>query len=104
MYIFLQKDTESQLQVYAHRLPICGIFPACYMTTTKHYPRYTTLYTGWIRTHEPYAPKGRGFYGTTAPVIYYLNICETRDRCYDFFNIFAEKFRKKIGVFDSKQS
>jgi hypothetical protein len=28
----------------------------------------------------------------------------TRDRCYDFLNIFAEKFSKKIGVFDSKQS
>jgi hypothetical protein len=25
------------------------------------------------------------------------------DRCYDFFNIFAEKFSKKIGVFDSKK-
>jgi hypothetical protein len=25
------------------------------------------------------------------------------DRCYDFWNIFAEKFSKKIGVFDSKQ-
>jgi hypothetical protein len=25
-------------------------------------------------------------------------------RCYDFKNIFAEKFSKKIGVFDSKQS
>jgi hypothetical protein len=28
----------------------------------------------------------------------------TRDRCYDFLNIFAEKFIEKIGVFDSKQS
>jgi hypothetical protein len=27
-----------------------------------------------------------------------------RDRCYDFKNIFAEKFGGKIGVFDSKQS
>jgi hypothetical protein len=26
------------------------------------------------------------------------------DQCYDFRNIFAEKFSKKIGVFDSKQS
>jgi hypothetical protein len=26
------------------------------------------------------------------------------DRCYDFKNIFAEKFSEKIGVFDSKQS
>jgi hypothetical protein len=26
------------------------------------------------------------------------------DRCYDFLNIFAEKFREKMGVFDSKQS
>jgi hypothetical protein len=25
------------------------------------------------------------------------------DRCYDFLNIFAEKFSEKIGVFDSKQ-
>jgi hypothetical protein len=25
------------------------------------------------------------------------------DRCYDFKNIFAEKFYEKIGVFDSKQ-
>jgi hypothetical protein len=24
-------------------------------------------------------------------------------RCYDFLNIFAEKFSEKIGVFDSKQ-
>jgi hypothetical protein len=29
---------------------------------------------------------------------------ESRDRCYDFLNIFAEKFSEKIGVFDSKQS
>jgi hypothetical protein len=28
----------------------------------------------------------------------------TRDRCYDFLNIFAEKFCEKNGVFDSKQS
>jgi hypothetical protein len=28
----------------------------------------------------------------------------TRDRCYDFKNIFAEKFGKNIGVFESKQS
>jgi hypothetical protein len=28
----------------------------------------------------------------------------TRDRCYDFKNIFAEKFSEKNGVFDSKQS
>jgi hypothetical protein len=28
----------------------------------------------------------------------------TWDRCYDFKNIFAEKFSKKNGVFDSKQS
>jgi hypothetical protein len=27
-----------------------------------------------------------------------------RDRCYDFKNIFAEKFSEKIGIFDSKQS
>jgi hypothetical protein len=26
------------------------------------------------------------------------------DRCYDFLNIFAEKFSEKIGVFESKQS
>jgi hypothetical protein len=26
------------------------------------------------------------------------------DRCYDFLNIFAEKFSEKIGGFDSKQS
>jgi hypothetical protein len=33
------------------------------------------------------------------------NMCEpaTRDRCSDFLNIFAEKFSKKIGVFDVKQ-
>jgi hypothetical protein len=28
----------------------------------------------------------------------------TRDRCYDFKNIFAKKFCEKISVFDSKQS
>jgi hypothetical protein len=28
----------------------------------------------------------------------------TRDRCYDFLNIFAEKFTEKIGAFCSKQS
>jgi hypothetical protein len=28
---------------------------------------------------------------------------KTRDRCYDFLNIFAEKFSEKIGVFDTKQ-
>jgi hypothetical protein len=27
-----------------------------------------------------------------------------RDRCYDFKNIFAEKFCDKIAIFDSKQS
>jgi hypothetical protein len=26
------------------------------------------------------------------------------DRCYDFLNIFAEKFSEKMGIFDSKQS
>jgi hypothetical protein len=29
---------------------------------------------------------------------------ESRDRCYDFLNIFAGKFCEKIGVFRSKQS
>jgi hypothetical protein len=28
----------------------------------------------------------------------------TRDQCYDFKNIFAEKFSEKIGVFYSKQT
>jgi hypothetical protein len=28
----------------------------------------------------------------------------TRDRCYDFRNIFAKKISEKNGVFDSKQS
>jgi hypothetical protein len=28
----------------------------------------------------------------------------TRDRCFDFRNIFAEKLSKKIGVFDKKPS
>jgi hypothetical protein len=28
----------------------------------------------------------------------------TWDRCYDYLNIFAEKFSEKFGVFDSKQS
>jgi hypothetical protein len=28
----------------------------------------------------------------------------TRDQCYDFLNIFAEKFSKEIGVFYSQQS
>jgi hypothetical protein len=28
----------------------------------------------------------------------------TWDRCYDFLNIFAEKFSEDIGVFDAKQS
>jgi hypothetical protein len=28
----------------------------------------------------------------------------TCDRCYDFLNIFGEKFSEKFGVFDSKQS
>jgi hypothetical protein len=28
---------------------------------------------------------------------------KNRDRCYEFLNIFAEKFSEKIGVFDSKQ-
>jgi hypothetical protein len=31
-------------------------------------------------------------------------IWSPRDRCYDFKNIFVEKFCKKVGVFDSKQS
>jgi hypothetical protein len=44
--------------------------------------------------------------------IFWLTICPHKikvikqdpwDRCYDFLNIFAEKFSKKIGVFDSKQ-
>jgi hypothetical protein len=33
-----------------------------------------------------------------------MAVTRTRDRCYDFLNIFAEKFSEKIGVFDSKQS
>jgi hypothetical protein len=33
-----------------------------------------------------------------------LGILIIRDRCYDFKNIFAEKFGEKIGIFDSKQS
>jgi hypothetical protein len=28
----------------------------------------------------------------------------TRDRCYDFLNIFTEKFSERIVIFDSKQS
>jgi hypothetical protein len=28
----------------------------------------------------------------------------TGDRCYDFLNIFAEKFSENFGVFDTKQS
>jgi hypothetical protein len=28
----------------------------------------------------------------------------TRDQCYDFKNIFAEKIQQTIGIFDSKQS
>jgi hypothetical protein len=28
----------------------------------------------------------------------------TRDRCFDFLNMFAENFSKKIRVFNSKQS
>jgi hypothetical protein len=34
----------------------------------------------------------------------HANNLPTGDRCYDFLNIFAEKFSEKIGVFDSKQS
>jgi hypothetical protein len=34
--------------------------------------------------------------------IFYLG--PSRDRCYDFLNIFAEKFGEKNGIFDSKQS
>jgi hypothetical protein len=26
-------------------------------------------------------------------------VCQTRDRCYDFLNIFAEKFSENVGVF-----
>jgi hypothetical protein len=33
-----------------------------------------------------------------------LNLVLTRDRRYDFKNIFAKKFGENIGVFDSKQS
>jgi hypothetical protein len=33
-----------------------------------------------------------------------LSFRVTRDRCYDFKNIFAKKFGEKIGVFDSRQS
>jgi hypothetical protein len=33
-----------------------------------------------------------------------FHICMSQDRYYDIKNIFAEKFSKKIGVFDSKQS
>jgi hypothetical protein len=32
------------------------------------------------------------------------NLYRTRERCYDFLNIFAEKFSEKMGIFDSKQS
>jgi hypothetical protein len=37
-------------------------------------------------------------------VVVIVPVNATRDRCYDFLNIFAEKFCEKIGVFDSKQS
>jgi hypothetical protein len=30
--------------------------------------------------------------------------CTYWDRCYDFLNIFAEKFSEKFGAFDSRQS
>jgi hypothetical protein len=33
-----------------------------------------------------------------------VKLLVTWDRCYDFLNIFAEKFSEKIAVFDSKQS
>jgi hypothetical protein len=33
-----------------------------------------------------------------------VKVKTTRGRCYDFLDIFAEKFSEKIGVFDSKQS
>jgi hypothetical protein len=33
-----------------------------------------------------------------------VTIRATRDRCYDFKNIFAQKFGEKNGVYDSKQS
>jgi hypothetical protein len=38
------------------------------------------------------------------PYVFAIDGRLARDRCYDFLNIFAEKFSKKIGVFDSKQS
>jgi hypothetical protein len=36
--------------------------------------------------------------------IYGPNFLKDCDRCYDFKNIFAEKFNEKTVVFDSKQS
>jgi hypothetical protein len=36
--------------------------------------------------------------------IFFLKNLTPCDRCYDFLNIFAEKFSKNIGIFYSKQS
>jgi hypothetical protein len=33
-----------------------------------------------------------------------MSVISARDRCYDFLNIFAEKFSEKIGVFDSNKA
>jgi hypothetical protein len=50
--------------------------------------------------------EGESAHGMSVPKLYLLNTVSwnIRDRCYDFLNIFAQKFGEKNGVFDSKQS
>jgi hypothetical protein len=59
----------------------------------KHFGRGTVIY--YIGTF---------LRGSTKPLFTSQNRVETRDRCYDFLNIFAEKIGGKNGLFDSEQS
>jgi hypothetical protein len=45
-----------------------------------------------------------GYFCSSKKIAQLAKIRPIWSRCYEFLNIFAEKFCEKIGVFDSKQS
>jgi hypothetical protein len=72
----------------------------------------------YIHMFEPYAYHATLSINARVKMIKYLDFlnrhletCQksendtiTRDRCYDFLNVFAESFGEKNGIFDLKQS
>jgi hypothetical protein len=62
--------------------------------------RFFVIFIRNVKENDPKAPKIT-YYGALHAK---ENALLTRDRCYDFLNIFAKKFCEKIGGFCSKQS